>query len=240
MQVELRRLTKRFSEKIVLDSINATAATGEVIAVVGPNGAGKSVLLELLAGLETPSAGTIVVDGCDIRGDLMAYRDRLGYLPQKPGFHEQLSPRAWLMYLAELKAIPSHLQKQRVGELLAQLDIPGRQSIARLSTGIKQRLALATAFLNDPELVLLDEPLSALDTQMRLGAIEWLAARQAGRLTFLVSHILAGLEDYITRLWLLVDGRLEADVDVRELLRTTDGKMCLEDVYMALRNRPQK
>lgn len=217
MQIELQHVTKAYGEQSALTDISLNATTGDVILLLGPNGAGKSTLLRLLAGIEEPSAGQIKVDGRRVGLD---YRDRVGHLPQRPKFYEHLTVHSWLRYFAQLKALPPQLVESRIDDLLVAHDLTAvaNRKIANLSAGCRQRLAIATAFLNDPELLLLDEPLTNLDPDVRITVTDWLTQQLPGRVTIMATHIFSGLEPLAQRLWYLDAGHLIADLAVSDAL----------------------
>ncbi len=149
----------------------------------------------------------------------------MGHLPQRPKFYEQLTVRAWLRYFAQLKALPPILLESRIADLLAAYDLTtaAKKRIADLSGGCRQRLAIATACLNDPELLLLDEPLTNLDPDMRIAFTERLVQQMPGRITIVATHHFSGLEHPAQRIWYLDAGRLIADVTVATALETLQG-----------------
>lgn len=184
MALELVSVSKRFGPVVVLDELHAAFAPG-VTVVLGANGAGKTTLLRLLAGLIEPDAGAVRWRG----GPLTAgFRRRLGYMPQRTPVYPEMTAAALLDYLAALKAIPPRLAHARRDHLLGELGLAalGRTAVGHLSGGQRQLLGLAQALLNDPDVLLLDEPFEGLDHESlhRALALLW----RPGRVTVLATQ----------------------------------------------------
>lgn len=223
MEIELQGVTKLFGPNPALFQVTASAGATDVVLLAGPNGSGKSTMLRLMAGVLLPTNGYVLADGRDITTP--EYRDRVGYLPQRPLFYEHMTPVGWLQYLACLKALPPRLVQNRITELVDSLALhtAAHTQIGLLSSGMRQRLAIASAFLNDPDVVLLDEPLTNLDPETRLTLLDWLSMHLPGRLCVIASHMLAGFTDLAQRLWLLHTGVLKADLTISEAMHRVQG-----------------
>jgi ABC-2 type transport system ATP-binding protein len=181
---------------------------GEIFGLLGPNGAGKTTTLKVLLGLIRPSAGRAELLGRPL-GDLEAKR-RLGYLPETPYFYDYLTGRELLIFVGELFDLPRRVNARRADALLDRLGLARAAGLAlrRYSKGMLQRLGVAQALINDPDLVLLDEPLSGLDPLGRKQLRELIAGlREQGKTVVLSSHILADVELLADRVAILVEGR---------------------------------
>lgn len=220
MNIELRDIGMQFGERRALKSLSMRLPDAGLLVVGGPNGAGKSVLLKLLAGIVEPTDGAILWDGVPISTRKMAYKFRLGYSPQNPTFYEEHTVIKCLTYFAQLKAIPSHLCAKRVAEVvqMTRLQTVAKRKVKHLSGGERARLAFGIAMLNDPNLLILDEPGTDLDPEERQSLWDHIALLRHGRTIVLATHVFAGLEGLADRLLILDEGTAVCDADVDELL----------------------
>ena len=208
------RLTKRYGDRLAVDSVSLTVRRGEVYGFLGPNGAGKTTTLRMLLGLVRPSAGTATVLGA-APGSRTAVAGT-GALVEGPGFYPYLSGWDNLRVLARYRALP----ETAVDAVLARVDLTGRggDAFKAYSLGMKQRLGVAAALLGDPELLVLDEPTNGLDpagmADMRSLLVEVAAG---GQTVILSSHLLAEVQEICDRVGVISDGRLLAESTVRDL-----------------------
>ena len=187
--IELRGLRREFGERAALDGLDLSLAQGESLVVLGPNGAGKTTLLRILAGLLRPSAGEVGVLGAQLPGDAWKVRGRIGFLGHEPLLYRDLSGRENLRFHARLHGLPREAAEERIAALLAAVGMEHRAEdrIAELSAGMRQRLAICRCVLHGPELLLLDEPDSNLDTDGR-ELVQSLIGPGSGRTRVLVTH----------------------------------------------------
>jgi ABC-2 type transport system ATP-binding protein len=224
--VETFDLTKDYSVGFVrkrprraLDHLNLQVGRGEVFGLLGPNGAGKSTTLKLLLRLIFPTSGTAHILGHEL--DDVAVHARIGYLPENPYFYDHLSAREFLNYAADLFGIGKAERRRRVGELLEKVGLRGSENIAlrKFSKGMLQRVGIAQALINDPELVFLDEPMSGLDPLGRREARDLiLELKGTGKTIFFSTHILSDAEMLCDRVAILDRGRLQGCGELREIL----------------------
>src|SRR5882762_4939780 len=169
MELTIERLGKRYGEYWALRQLSLRCEPG-MLGLVGPNGAGKTTLMRMIATLLEPSEGIIRWNGQDIRTHGQALRQVLGYLPQDFGVYPEFTGRQFLHYLAAMKGLPSELLNQRVDEVLAivNLEQEADRKLPAYSGGMKQRIGIAQALLNDPELLIVDEPTAGLDPAERV------------------------------------------------------------------------
>lgn len=167
--IRARRLTKDFGSLRAVSSLDLDVPRGQIYGFLGPNGSGKSTTIRMLCGLLTPTAGSAVVLGTNVPGDSRALKPRIGYMTQKFSLFGDMTVYENLQFIAEIYSVPGHRRKQRIAELLQRYSLveQEKQFAQTLSGGQKQRLALACAVLHHPELLLLDEPTSAVDPQSR-------------------------------------------------------------------------
>jgi ABC-2 type transport system ATP-binding protein len=206
--------------KVAVDGATFSVRHNEVFGYIGANGAGKTTTIKTLVGLQRPTAGQASLGGEDVRR--AASRARVGFLPENPYFYEYLTAREALRFYGELCDVPSPVIRERTGELLelVHLQDAADRSIRGYSKGMRQRLGVAQALINDPELVILDEPMTGLDplgrAQIREVILD-LAAR--GKTVFFSTHILSDVEAICSRVGLIHNGKIQAVGQLANLLR---------------------
>ncbi len=198
-----------------------------MVGLVGPNGAGKTTLMRILATLIPASAGTVTWAGMDIRKHAQSLRQVLGYLPQEFGLYEEFTARQILRYLAAMKGLPGDLALRRVDELieLVNLEKDADRRLKTYSGGMKQRVGIAQALLNDPELLIVDEPTAGLDPAERVRFRTLLATLTTQRLVILSTHIIGDVEAVASRLVVLNKGRVVTDTTAEALLAHAVGQV---------------
>ena len=223
--IRARGLTKRFGQLAAVDGLNLQVNRAEVFGFLGPNGCGKSTTIRMLCGLLLPSEGEIEVLGCQIPRDAEALKRRIGYMTQKFSLYEDLTIGENLEFLAAVQGLPRNEGRQRIDELLERYWLADRrkQLAGTLSGGQKQRLALAGAVLHKPDLLLLDEPTSAVDPQSRREFWDSLFELAEAGTTLLVSTHYMDEAERCTRLGILDAGRLVADGSPAELMGALPG-----------------
>lgn len=222
-------LSKRFGDLLAVDRLNLSVRRAEVFGFLGPNGCGKSTTIRMLCGLLLPSAGSIEVLGSQIPRDAEALKRRIGYMTQKFSLYEDLSIAENLEFLAAIQGLDRRKARQRINELLERYWLTDRrkQLAGTLSGGQKQRLALAGAVLHKPDLLLLDEPTSAVDPQSRREFWDSLFELADAGTTLLVSTHYMDEAERCTRLGILDAGRLVADGSPSELMANLPGSPLL-------------
>jgi ABC-2 type transport system ATP-binding protein len=209
--IEIRDLVFDYPGHRALNGVSLTIAGHSITALVGPNGAGKTTLLRCMAALETPYAGSVVIDGLDTREAPRAIHARLGYLPDFFGLYDALSVRRCLHYAARAHGIGPGEAAGAAEAAAARVGLSDRmeQAAGALSRGLRQRLAIAQAIVHRPAVLLLDEPAAGLDPQARRDLSHLLMSLRDGGMTLVVSsHILAELEDYSDRMVIVDHGRI--------------------------------
>lgn len=203
----VRSVTKRYGSRVTaLDNVSFEVDAGQVMAVIGANGAGKTTLIKCIVGL-VRFEGEVVAGGIGVSRDGRGVRRLIGYMPQDPAFHSDLTVRETALFYADLKSAPP----QRARELVETVGLAAHEEkkVGELSGGMRQRLALAVTLLANPPLLVLDEPASGLDPEARIALAGLLKALSADGMTLLVSsHILAELAEYATHLMILDAGRV--------------------------------
>ena len=226
MELTIERLSKRYRQQWVLHQLSLQATPG-LLGLVGPNGAGKTTLMRMIATLLEPTEGRILWNGQDIRMHGQALRQVLGYLPQDFGVYPEFTGRQFLCYLAAMKGLPSSLIRQRVGEVLevVNLEQVADHKLPTYSGGMKQRIGIAQALLNDPELLIVDEPTAGLDPSERVRFRTLLASLTRNRIIMLSTHIISDVEAVANRLLILLQGHVLTDTTPEALLAKTAGKV---------------
>jgi len=205
----------------VLHDLNLTVHRGEIFGYLGPNGAGKTTTLKLLTGLILPTAGSARLLGRDVT--LVATKQQIGFLPETPYFYDYLTGREFLDLCGQLFGLPTPVRRDRIARLLAliSLEQAADRQLRKYSKGMLQRLGLAQALINDPSLVILDEPMSGLDPLGRKAMRDVILQLKAeGRTVFFSSHILPDVEVLCDRVGILVGGHLRDVGQLEEILKT--------------------
>ena len=207
MELVIDRVSKQYKNKIAVDHISIKLQKG-VYGLLGANGAGKTTLMRMLCGILKPTSGTITFDGVDVSEE--QYRAVLGYLPQDFGYYPEFTAMDFLLYFAALKGIPKVQAKRKANELLAlvSLDDVGRKKIKTFSGGMKQRLGIAQALLNDPKLVILDEPTAGLDPKERVRFRNLIESLGKDSIVLLSTHIVSDIEHIADQVLMMKDGQL--------------------------------
>jgi ABC-2 type transport system ATP-binding protein len=234
--LELRNVYKRYSSIPAVEDVSFSARAGEVTGYLGPNGSGKSTTMKMIVGLIGLSSGSIFFQGTPIGSNLMAYKQRLGYVPEEPYLYTHLSGAEYLVMVGQLRNLPRQSASERIDGLLRSFALYDDRHvpISAYSKGMRQKVLLAAALLHNPELILLDEPFSGLDVGSALilrSLIEELAAR--GRVVLFSSHELETVERICSHIVILHRGRIVAD-DSIENLRTLMSLPTLEGIFSQL------
>lgn len=231
MQLHIDKVSKTYTRTgrkggAVLDQFSAELTPG-IHALLGPNGAGKTTLLRIVAGILSPTSGSVRLDGVDIRELDSRYRRLLGYVPQSFGYYRQFTVERFLQYLADLKCVDRAERGTVIDRVLAQTGLTARRMdrIRSLSGGMRQRLGIAQALLNEPRILILDEPTVGLDPAERRRFRDLLAELAAHRIVFLSTHIVSDVEDIADRIVLIDEGRCLSQGGPAELLALLTGRI---------------
>lgn len=219
MELKLYKLAKTFSGTEAVSSISYTFSEG-VYGLLGVNGAGKTTLMRMMCGLLHPSKGEITCNGEDIFQMDEKYRQHLGYLPQEFGFYPEFSVYDYLRYIASLKGLRPAAAKRRIEFLLSQVGMKSQKNkkMKKLSGGMKRRVGIAQAMLNDPEILILDEPTAGLDPNERIRFRNLISELSKDRIVLLSTHIVSDIEYIADQILLMEGGKLRVAGTSEELL----------------------
>jgi ABC-2 type transport system ATP-binding protein len=235
--LEIRGLTKSFDRPAV-DCLDLVVRTGEFYGLLGPNGAGKTTTLRMVAGLLAPDQGSIAVFGIDALADPVEAKRIMAWVSDEPMIYDKLTPYEYLEFVAGLWSIEPKLAEQRANELLAWLGLAphAHERCEGFSKGMRQKVALAGALVHDPQLIILDEPLTGLDAGSARQVKNVLRERvAAGGTVIMTTHILEVAERMADRIGVIAGGRLIAQGTLDELrLKAGKGDQSLEDTFLTL------
>lgn len=219
MELNITRLTKQFQDVTAVDHVSCTLGRG-VYGLLGVNGAGKTTFMRMLCTLLRPTSGSVTWDGTDIFSMDQQYRRLLGYLPQEFGFYPEFSVWDYLLYIASIKGLRPAAAKRRAQELLEQVGLSGQKNkkMKKLSGGMKRRAGIAQAMLNDPPILILDEPTAGLDPNERIRFRNLISELSEERLVLLSTHIVSDVEYIANQIILMKDGRFAHSGTPEELI----------------------
>jgi len=227
MNLTITDLTKKFGHKTVVDHVDLELTPG-IIGLLGPNGAGKTTMIRLLCDLIQPDSGAVLLDGKNIRSLGEDYRDVLGYLPQKVGYYPWFTAEKYLMYISALKGLSEKEAATKTTYLLKQVGLydERKKRLRAFSGGMLQRVGIAQALLNDPKILILDEPTAGLDPQERIRFRTMIAGLARDRMVILSTHIVSDVEHIATQVVMLCSGKVVAHDTIEHIRDSLAGKIC--------------
>lgn len=242
MNLEFKELTKKYGDNVALDKFSIVLENG-VYGLLGPNGAGKSTLMNLITDNIKRTSGSILYNGKDILELGAKFRQKLGYMPQHQGIYGNMTAVEFLMYMSSVKGVKRNEAKKQVEQLLEIVnlsDVAGKK-LAEFSGGMKQRVMLAQAVMNEPEIIILDEPTAGLDPKERIRMRDFIKELSGNRIVLLATHVVSDIEKISKEILLMKKGSLiqrGTPVNLIKNVWEKTGKektleqMNLEDVYM--------
>ncbi|NMB18564.1 MAG: ABC transporter ATP-binding protein [Erysipelothrix sp.] len=224
MELSIQSLSKSYKNQKVLDDVTLNLNPG-VYSFLGANGSGKTTLMRIIATVLKPTSGSIYLDGKDILSLGEKYRDVLGYVPQQVGYYPHMKVHAFLEYVGTLKGLNKEKCKEKAEYWLKQVNLYDQRNkkIRKLSGGMKQRVGIAQAMLNDPKILILDEPTAGLDPKERIRFRSIVANLSINRIVLYTTHIASDLEGLTDYVCILKQGKIEQLNRPEEILKTLSG-----------------
>jgi ABC-2 type transport system ATP-binding protein len=234
--IELKEVYKKYGEKPVLKGINLSINAGQVIGYIGPNGAGKSTTVKILCGLISDYEGDVTVAGINLKEDPVAVKRKIGYVPELAELYDVLTPFEFLGLMAELYDIPKQIAVERIQKMLTAFGLEANMNnrMDTFSKGMKQKVLIISGLLHNPDIIILDEPLSGLDANSVI-IVKDLISKLAkdGKTIFYCSHMMDVVEKVSDRIILINEGKVIADGSFAEL-QSQQGNESLEKIFAHL------
>ena len=234
--ISIRNLFKSYGTKHVLKDINLDAYRGQVIGYIGPNGAGKSTTVKILCGLLTDFEGTVTVKGFDIKTQTLEAKKRIGYVPELAELYDVLTPREYLGFSGALYGLDKNVSEDRIYKMMNAFGLLPNidQRMESFSKGMRQKVLIASGLMHNPDVIILDEPLSGLDANSVI-IIKELISKLAkeGKTIFYCSHMMDVVEKVSDRIVLIDEGRIVANGTFEEL-KQQEGNKSLEQIFSSL------
>ncbi|CAH0171177.1 putative ABC transporter ATP-binding protein YxlF [Peribacillus sp. Bi96] len=227
MKLEILNVTKAFKGKVAVDNFSMELESGECVGLIGPNGAGKSTLLKVISNITDPNAGEVLLNGQEIS----KMKSEIGYLPQYPNFFHWMTAKETLTFMGQLSGLKKEELIKTIPEILAKVGLRGEENskVGTYSGGMKQRLGIAQALLHKPSLIVMDEPVSALDPVGRREVLNLIGEIKKETTILLSTHILSDAEEICERFVIIKDGIKIEDTTISNLLnRNGKNKLCVE------------
>ena len=226
MELKIEHISKQFKDKAAVDDVSLTLTTG-VWGLLGANGAGKTTLMRMIADIMTPSSGNIYFDGTDIHKRGKDYRSLFGFLPQDFGYSRDFTVKDYLEYVAALKDVPARETTDKINYLLDVLTLSDvkKKKISKLSGGMKRRVGIAQAMLNDPKILVMDEPTAGLDPGERVRFRNFISEFSHDRIVLISTHIVSDIEYIATRNAIMKAGKIIDVGTTGELVKQIEGKV---------------
>lgn len=224
--IEIQNLSKNYGEIKAVKDISFSVFEGEIVGFLGPNGAGKSTTLKILTGYLTATAGTVVINGINIKEDPLSAKKLIGYLPEQNPLYPEMTVYEYLAFMAEVREIPKEDFDKRLPEIAAKCGLEKRlwQTIQTLSKGFKQRVGLAQAILHNPPILILDEPTNGLDPNQIMEIRSLIEELGKEKTVILSSHILQEVQAVCDRIIIIHQGNIVANKKKNELLNSINEK----------------
>jgi len=235
----IQNLTKTYDKLVALNGVSLEVRAGEVIGLLGPNGAGKSTLMKIVVGILRPTSGSVSVSGYDIIRDPEKAKKVVGYLPENPSLYTGLTVSEFLRFVGKIRAVEDAPLEQRIAESLKTFSLEEKTDalLGSLSKGMKQKVALIASAIHDPQVLVMDEPLTALDPKTQIFVNNWILSQgKSGRTVLLSTHNLEIVQDYATQIAIIDRGSIIAVGDLQTLRKMADaGKDArLDEVFLKL------
>ena len=237
--ISIDNLTKTYGDLVALDRVSFGVEAGEVVGLIGPNGAGKSTLMKVVVGILRPTSGTVRVSGHDVVKEPEEAKRLVGYLPENPSLYTALTVTEFLKFVGKIRGVGDGELDAKISDSLKTFSLMDKADalVGSLSKGMKQKVAITAATLHDPEVLILDEPLTALDPKTQVFVNRWISSQgRSGRTVLLSTHNLELVQDYATRIVIIDRGTVVATGGLESLRKLADAKgdARLDEVFLKL------
>lgn len=238
-EIVIENLTKTYGDVSALNHVSLRVGSGEVVGLLGPNGAGKSTLMKIVVGILRPTSGSVTVAGKNLAEDPESAKRSVGYLPESPSLYTGLTVKEFLSFVGKIRDVPDDVLADRISEALNTFSLEEKAEalVGTLSKGMKQKVALIAAGLHQPKVLVLDEPLTALDPRMQVFVNGWITSQgKKGTTVLLSTHNLGIAQDHATQIAIIDRGNIIAVGSLESLRAVADaGKNArLDEVFLKL------
>ncbi|WP_282925887.1 ABC transporter ATP-binding protein [Helcococcus kunzii] len=237
--IEVKNLRKVFGDKVAVNNISFDVRKGEILGFLGPNGAGKTTTINMIVGLLEPNAGEISIEGIDAINDSYEAKKKIAYLPDNPEVYENMTGRKFVNFIGNIFEVPKELIEERTNEYANLFDLTSDLDnlISSYSHGMKQKIALISALVHDPEVLILDEPMVGLDPKSSFNLKEIFKQRcKENKSVFFSSHVMEVVEKICDRIIIIDKGNIIAQGTIEELKEHSNYKGDLEQLFLELTN----
>jgi ABC-2 type transport system ATP-binding protein len=238
-EISIEALTKNYDALVALNNVSLVVGPGEIVGLIGPNGAGKSTLMKIVVGILRPTSGRVRVSGHDVVQEPEAAKKLVGYVPENPSLYTALTVSEFLRFVGKIRGVGDGDLEVKVSESLKTFSLLDKADslVGSLSKGMKQKVALIAATLHDPDVLILDEPLTALDPKTQAFVHGWISSQgEEGKTVLLSTHNLEIVQDYASRIVIIDRGTVVATGGLESLRKLADAKgdARLDEVFLKL------
>jgi ABC-2 type transport system ATP-binding protein len=238
-EISIEALTKKYDGLVALNNVSLNVGSGEVVGLIGPNGAGKSTLMKIVVGILKPTSGIVRVSNHDVVQEPEAAKKLIGYLPENPSLYTALTVNEFLRFVGRIRGVGDGELEGKISDSLRTFSLLDKADslVGSLSKGMKQKVALIAATLHDPDVLILDEPLTALDPKTQAFVHGWISSQgKNGKTVLLSTHNLEIVQDYASRIIIIDKGVVVATGGLESLRRLADtkGDARLDEVFLKL------
>lgn len=237
--ISIEALTKKYDGLVALNDVSFDVGSGEIVGLIGPNGAGKSTLMKIVVGILKPTSGRVRVNGHDVVQEPEVAKRLVGYVPENPSLYTALTVSEFLRFVGKIRGVADGELEGKISEALRTFSLFDKADslVGSLSKGMKQKVALTAAALHDPDVLVLDEPLTALDPKTQAFVHGWISSQgRDGKTVLLSTHNLEIVQDYATRIVIIDRGTVVATGGLESLRKLADarGDARLDEVFLKL------
>jgi ABC-2 type transport system ATP-binding protein len=238
-EISIEALTKKYDGLVALNNVSLNVGSGEVVGLIGPNGAGKSTLMKIVVGILKPTSGIVRVSDHDVVQEPEAAKKLIGYVPENPSLYTALTVNEFLRFVGRIRGVGDGELEGKISDSLRTFSLLDKADslVGSLSKGMKQKVALIAATLHDPDVLILDEPLTALDPKTQAFVHAWISSQgKNGKTVLLSTHNLEIVQDYASRIIIIDRGVVVATGGLESLRRLADtkGEARLDEVFLKL------